>query len=384
MQPYAILRPWAALSLVVLCLPVSGSAARGSQDRGPAAADEALRLSGVLAAYAKYNSSPRLVQGQTEGQDTGESLAGQPALDLRLARSWGTRWWLDAGYAGQADLHTDDPDNDWYFSRGHLALVRALGPHALSISSELRYLTVPGHDRYDFLRHTGLVGYRRALSPRWEGRLGYDNVLTRYVHSSGLDYLLHGLRLELATTWSPRLSARCAYGIQAYRGSYDPLEGDPNTSPDEGFRHTVELGCDWLLSGAQALGLTYAFQVDRSEMGLGPIGPFEGHEDSQDAEAEFALTKHKATVLYARRLTGRLAFSSYLEWIRKDFDDEDDAPLQRQGRTDALYLSASHVKLRWSERLVLRLRYLYRTNRSTLSAQDYANHIVAIGPEYAF
>jgi hypothetical protein len=229
-----------------------------------------------------------------------------------------------------------------------------------------------------------LLSYKKVLSPLWQLRIGYDNVVTRYPQSRSFDYAMNGFFAELRTTWSLDFSTYYTYDFQAYQGSFDPLENNPNSSPDEGMRHTGELGFTWLLSPSQTLSGAYLFQRDVSEMGVQRIGEFEGREESQDSEAEFDLYKHKATLLYSRRLSPRLILSSYAEWISKNFDEEDDPPLARKGRLDALFLSSTHLKIRWSEELSLKLRYLFRANQSSLDTQDYQNHLVFLGPEYRF
>ena len=114
------------------------------------------------------------------------------------------------------------------------------------------------------------------------------------------------------------------------------------------------------------------------------IGDFEGNENSQDSEAEFDLSKHKVTLLYSRRISRQLTLSSYAEFIHKKFHSEDDPPIPRKKRTDSLYLSSTHLKIRWSRDLAFKLRYLFRANQSSVNSQDYRDHIVFVGPEYRF
>jgi len=218
----------------------------------------------------------------------------------------------------------------------------------------------------------------------WQVRVGYDNIATRYPHSGSFDYAMNGLFGEIHNTWNLAFSTYYTYDFQAYRGNFDPLENNPNSSPDEGSRHTGKCGFDWLISGSQILSGTYLFQLDVSEMGVHQIGDFEGSEESQDSEAEFDLSKHKVTLLYSHRVRRKLTLSSYAEWIRKKFHGEDDLPIPRKRRTDALFLSSTHLKIRFSRDLSFKLRYLFRTNDSSLDSQDYLDHILFVGPEYLF
>lgn len=180
-------------------------------------------------------------------------------------------------------------------------------------------------------------------------------------------------------------NGRATQYLQSYAGSFDPLENNPNSSPEDGFQHTGRIGFDWLISGTRTLSGTYLYQVDRSQLGVRRIGEFEGQEESQDSEAEFGLTKHKATLLCSQRLGERLALSSYAEWIHKQFDDEDDsASPPRPGRHDSLFLSSTYLTIGRSEGLVFKLRYLFRMNQSSLAAQDYRDYLLIAGPEFRF
>ena len=346
--------------------------------------DRAIRFSGTLGLYAKYNSNLTLVDEKSTGLDQKDAFILEPSTDLRLSRSWGPDWWLDLGLSGQADWHAEHAEENWFFNRVHFSLGRALGEDSVNLSSEVRYFTVPDRDSFDFARHTGLLTYKKVLSPLWQVRVGYDNIVTHYPRSERFDYAMNSFFAEIRHTWSLDFSTYYTYDFQSYRGSFDPLENNPNSSPDEGSRHTGESGFDWLISGVQTLSGMYLFQFDVSEKGVQQIGDVEGSEDSQDNEAEFDLSKHKVTLLYSRRLSHKLTLSSYAEWIHKKFHSEDDPPVPREKRTDALFLSSTHLKIRWSGALDLNLRYLFRTNRSSLDRQDYQDHIVFFGPEYRF
>lgn len=364
-----------------------GHAASASQDEATETTgrgERGVRFSGTLGVYAKYNSNLTLVDEKSTGLDRKDAFIGAPAADLRLAKSWGPDWWLDLAFSGQADWHTEHAEENWFFNRAHFSMGRAFGEDSVNLSSEVRYFAVPDRDRFDFVRHTGLLTYKKVLSPLWQLRVGYDNIVARYPHGRNFDYSMNGFFAEIRNTWSLDFSTHYIYDFQAYRGSFDPLENNPNSSPDEGGRYTGECGFDWLISGAQTLSGTYLFQLDVSEMGVHQIGDFEGNENSQDSEAEFDLSKHKATLLYSRRLSRKLTLSSYAEWIRKKFHGEDDEPIPRKGRTDALFLSSTYLKIRWSRDLSFKIRYLFRTNQSSLDSQDYRDHIVFVGPEYRF
>ena len=346
--------------------------------------DSRARLSGTLGLYAKHNSNLTLVDEKSTGLDQKDAFIGAPEADLRLSKAWGADWWLDLALPGQADWHTEHAEENWFLNRAQFSLGRALGEDSVNLSSEIRYFSVPAGDQFGVVRHTGLLTYRKVISPLWQLRVGCDNIATRYPRNKSFDYSMIGFYAELRNTWNLDFSTYYTCDFQAYRGSFDPRENNPNSSPDEGGRYTGECGFDWLISGAQALSGTYLLQLDVSEMGVHQIGDFSGSEETQDSEAEFDLSKHKVTLLYSRRINRKLTLSSYAEWIRKKFHGEDDLPLLRKGRIDALFLSSTHLKIRWSQDLCFRIRYLFRTNQSSLDSQDYRDHILFLGPEYRF
>ena len=350
----------------------------------PPADRETWRLSGTLGLYAKYNSNLDLIDPQSSGRDRQGAFVGEPSVDLRLARSWGRNWWVDLGYAGHTNFHAANRDDDWYFNRGQISLGRALGRNSLYLSSEIRQFSEPRGDQVDFVRHTGLVTYRHVLSRLWQIRVGYENIATHYPGNRELDYGVNGGFVEVRNTWGPRFTTYYSYDRQSYEGTANLRENNPNASPEDGSRQTGRIGFDWLFSTRHTLSGTYTFQEDVSESGGQQIGGFEGHEGSQDYEAEFDLYKHKATLLYTWRASKTITVSAYEEWIRKNFDEEDDLEIAREERTDVLFLSSTYATVRLTDRLLLRVRYLFRMNKSSSAAQDYTDHILFAGPEYRF
>ncbi len=112
------------------------------------------------------------------------------------------------------------------------------------------------------------------------------------------------------------------------------------------------------------------------------IGDIEGPDGSQDNEAEFDLVKQKATLLYSVPLSKRVLLSTYAEWIHKDFDDEERLKQRLPRRTDTLLLTSGHLRIRLNSDLSLKLRYLYRGNRSSVDLLEYGNHIAPVGFEF--
>ena len=345
--------------------------------------DAPYQFDGTIGVYAKYNSNLELVDESSTGIDQKDAFIAEPTADLHLAKSWGTDWWLDLAYTGHANFHGEHTDENWYFNRTHLSLVHKIGRHALNLTSELRHFTEPRDERYDFFRHTGILSYRRTLTPLWELRLGYESIITRYPETRSLNYSVNGAFVEARNTWDFNLSTYYSYDLQLYGGTADRRENLPDLVPDDGSRHTLRTGFDWLFPPRHALSGTYMLQIDRTESEFELLIPeHEGQEGTQYIDAEFDLVKHKATLLYSHRFTNRVTLSLYEEWIRKRWDDQDELQVPREDRTDNLLLSSALVKVRWTDTLRIRFRYLYRANASSADIKDYRDHVVFVGPEW--
>ena len=368
--------------------------------------DNALVIDGSIGFNAKYNSNLELIDETTTVIPKKDALIGEPKAQLNLAKSWGPDWWLDLKLSSQANLHQNHSEENWYFNRSHLSLGHQLGEHSVNASSEMRHFTEPDDNRYDIFRHTGILSYKRVLSPLWQLRAGYQSIITRYPQAPTLDYIVNGAFLEARNTWNFNLGTYYSLDLQFYRGTADPQTGGPLAQPDEGRRQTVRGGFDWLLFNRHLLSGTYMFQDDRSEVKVRKIGDFVGHEETQDNDAEFDLLKQKATLLYSHRFSKSVSLSLYQELIHKSWSDavqENDEDKKQSGengdkgnnetrndgifstaRTDWLFLSSAFLKYKWRHNMQFRLRYLFRMNNSTASASGYRDHILFVGPEFSF
>ena len=368
--------------LVLLCC-VRASATGG--DALEESTDDDVRFSGTAAVFAKFNTNLELSDGRSSGAGTKEAFISEPTANLQLAKSWGPEWWLDVAYTGHANLHTEHEEENWYFNRTRLSLVRRLGENGLHLTSELRHYTVPDKDDFDFARHTGILSYKRMLSKQWELNFGYQNIITRYPQTSSLDYDVNGAFVQVYRTHSFNFSSYYSYDLQLYEGTANPQEFRNISSPEGGSRHTLRTGFDWLVSPRRTLSATYMYQIDSSEsMALDQIGNIEGQEDSQDSEAEFDLKKHKATLLFSQRLNEKVTISAYEEVIFKNWEDEEELTVLQNARDDQLFLSSIFVKYKWRARTHVKFRYLFRANDSSSDSNDYTDHIVFLGPEVRF
>ncbi len=346
------------------------------------------QLSGSVGLYGKYNSNLTLIDENKTNLDQKDAPIAELRGELDIARSWGADWFLDWALSSQGNLHGEHGEENWYFNRSYLSLGRVLGENSLNFSSEVRHWGQPDDNRFNFFRHTGILSYRHTFSPLWQLRVGAQSTLTRYPHTSPLNYRVNGGFVEVSNAWSTNFSTYYSLDLQLYAGTADPQENNPNTAPEDGVRQTLRAGFDWHLSGYRLLSGSYMLQNDNSgqdekDGSSVQIGDFEGYEDSQDSEAEFDLHKHKFTLLYSHRLNPRLTLSFYEEFIYKFWEDEDD-PVPVEARDDLLFLSSAFLKYKWRDNLHLRLRYLYRMNESTAQTNDYVDHIFFVGPEFRF
>ena len=371
---------WVPVFWVLLLEAPAGADAIGES----AVDNDAVQISGAAGIYAKFNSNVDLVDEKETGKDQKDAFIAEPTANLRLEKTWGHDWWLDLNYTGHANFHTEHRSEDWFFNRTQLSLTRRSDSNAVNLSSEVRYLTVPDDDDFDFLRHTGILSYERTLSPLWQVQVGLENINTRYPQSRWLDYSVNGGFVEIRTTWSFKLTTYYSVDLQYYEGTANTDEADPSQILEDGSRSTFRAGFDWLASPRHVLSGTLMQQRDNSDFDPRQIGEVEGHEDSQDIEAEFDLLKHKGTLLYTYRFNDRTSISLYEEIIHKSWEDEDDGGIIIPKRTDWLFLSSSFLKFKWKPNLNIKTRYLFRMNASTSDVEDYFDHIIFIGPEYTF
>ena len=335
---------------------------------------------GAVEGSARYNSNLTLLSadGPVEPKSTFlTELNGR----VSASRTIGA-WRIDSQFNGLANLHESYSARDWFYSRGRVGVRRSAAGGTAELTSETRYYTVPDRNTFDFLRNVSLLSWRRHLSERWQLHIGYEGIVTRYPQSPFFDYTVHGLLAELRTRWSLGLTTYYLVDLQSYAGEAQPQDAEAEASPQDGRRAMARVGFDWLFAGRHALSGTYSIQQDEADLGVQQIGDIEGPDGSQDNEAEFDLVKQRATLLYSVPLSKRVLLSTYLEWIHKGFDDEERLKQLLPRRTDTLLLTSSHLRIRLNSDLSLKLRYLYRGNRSSVDLLEYGNHIGSVGFEF--
>lgn len=356
--------------LILLCISVVAASAT---DTSP------WTVRGALESSLRYNSNLTLVSNDAPvdaKSSAGTELNGR----LSASRRFGA-WRLTSQLNSLANVHADHREEDWFFQRGRLSLRRPLRGGTLEVTDEIRHFTVPDRNTFDFTRNIALVSWRRPLDDRWQIRAGYEGLITRYPQSPFFDYNVHGVNVEARARWSLAFTTYALLSAQIYAGEASPQNAEAEASPKDGSRRSLRLGFDWLFGGRHSLSGTASVQGDEADLGVQQIGDIEGPESSQDNEAEFDLIKYKATLLYSVPLSKQWLLSSYAEWIRKAFEDEERLELQLPRRTDTLLLSATHLRYRVRDSLFVKLRYLFRTNRSSVNLLDYDNHVVSAGLE---
>lgn len=338
------------------------------------------KVAGSVEGAARYNSNLTLL---SDDGPVAPKSAMLTQLNGRVNAGRSLQGWrLDTQLSGLANLHASHAREDWYFGRGRIGLRHALAGGTAELTSESRFYSVPRRDTFDFFRNVALLSWRRPLNDTWQIRTGYESVITRYPQSPSFDYIVHGLLAEVRTRWSLGLTTYYLVDLQRYTGEASPQDAEAEASPRDGRRLMFRAGFDWLFGGRHSLSGTYSHQEDEADLGVQQIGDIEGPDGSQDNEAEFDLIKQKATLLYAVPLSNRLLLSTYVEWIHKDFDDEERLRQALPRRTDTLLLSATHLRIRLERKLSVKLRYLYRGNRSSVDLLEYGNHVGSVSLEY--
>lgn len=346
--------------------------------------DNPTLIKGGIGLFAKHNSNIKLIDEETTGLDKKDAFISEAKGELSVSKPWSKYWWSDLNLASYTNLHAQHASENWYLNQGQLSIGWDSGKHTIYAESGIRYFTGPDSGQDDFYRHTSILSYSRKFSRLWQLRTGYQNVITRYPRGRLLDYNVNGIFIESRSAWRPALITYYSIDLQQYKGTADPEDGNPNAAPHDGQRQTLRIGLDWNWSTRHILSCAYMFQNDTSEFIVRQIGVSEGSEHSQDNDAEFDLRKQKITLLYAYHYNSRLSLSFYEEWILKNWDDNVEGIIPVQARTDHLFLSSTFLKYKWRENLHIKLRYLFRANDSTIGIEDYANHIVSIGPEIRF
>lgn len=357
----------------------------------PANAQEAKKeeksLHASVGIAAKYDSNLELTNKEVTGEDLKDSLGWEMTANLGLEKKFGQNWWLDADLFTIANWYLEREES-WYFGKGSCYVGHSIGDHMVSVFDQIRYFVLSNEteaNEFDFVRNTAIVAYQYALSPFWQLRTGYENLLTFYPGFSFYNYLVNGGFVELRNVWTLTFSTYVTYDFQVYQRDFTNAE-HPDGDAGLGFKHTGKVGFEGFFLKKNVLIGTYTFQIDRSlSEGVSQVEAFEGEEESLDVEAEFNYLKHKGTLLYSHRFNDRLSLSFSEELIYKRFVEGEEDLLEWEFlRSDILVLSSIFLKVGLFEHWSAKAKYLFRMGESSVHANDFYDHLVYLGIQYGF
>lgn len=368
--------------LAVLYLP---AAALGDED------DKEKIVSGKVSVAGKYESnvdliSENLPDDAEEDEEIEDAWITELSATLLLASTWASPWHLELELFVLADLFPQAFNDSWGIGRGNLTFSCSFGANTISLLDEIRYFTEPDDREFDHFRNSASLVYKRTFSPMWQGRIGYDNIAHVYPESRPFNYFVNGGFIEIRNIWAPAFSTYYYYGFQYYRGIGVTNNQETLGSPEEGVRHTGEVGFEWFFARKNSLIGAYVFQWDRStNEGVRQIGDLRGEEENLELDAEFNFTRHKGSLLYSHRFNDRFTLSLYGEFNHKFFPEGAITTDENSGkRTDLLWLGSVWFTARLVDELYAKIRYLYRANFSDDDREDFQDHIGYLGLEYRF
>jgi hypothetical protein len=363
-----------------------------------AAANDASRepslLSGKVGVTGKYDSDMTLTLGQYGQKAHSDDAIEEVSATVELDKTVNENWHLNLEIQGLGNWPLENRNSTWYVGNSNLYIGYARDKNTISLLDTSRYFTVPGDRHFDFFRNSATLSYKRVLSERWELGIGYENIANAYMKNADLNYILNGGLLELRNPWTPLLSTYYTYGFHYYRGKMGASQEDGTSSLSGGFRHTAEIGLDWVFAGKNNVTAAYIFQVDNSEQdNWVQHGDFQGDQGSLESEADFNFIKNKGTLLFSHRFNKRFSLTLYNEFIYKHYLSRalEGNPVDTlngvevvPARTDMLFLTSAWLSVRLLNDVFGKIRYIFRMNESTQNEYDYTNHIGSIGLEFHF
>ena len=371
-----------AIFMMILVCPAVGNSEETQGEKA---------ISGYVSVVGKYDtnvdlSSDNIPEDAFEDDEVEDAFINEISALLFFSTTKTSRWHAEFELYCITDLHVEAFDDTWYLGRGNLYLGYEFGDNTISLLNEMKYFSEPDDTELDNFENAVSLVYKRILSRRWQGRIGYENTVHLFPESNFFNYYLNGGFLEIRNPWLPALSTYYSYNFQYYQGSYNASEKDPLSSPEAGYRHTGEIGFESFFAGKNTLIGYYAFQVDDSSgQGVEQIGDYRGEDENLEVDAEFNFAKHKGTILYSHRFNNRFSLSLYGEYIYKLFFERNEQALfMGKERTDQLLLSSIWVKAELFSGLYAKTRYLYRMNESSSDYEDFQDHIFSLGLEYRF
>lgn len=350
-------------------------------------------VSGKMSIAAKYDTNVDLVSDDSNLPDeegevskVEDAFVNEVSFTLRFSPDWDSSWHLELELFEVTNFYVGMIGDTWGIGRGNLYASYVFGPNTISFLEEARYFSEPDDKELDNFRNTASIIFQRILSPLWQARVGYENVLRLFPESPFFDYDIHGVFGEVRNTWRPSFSTYYRYGYQTYGGRGHAAPEDSLGMPGSGRRQTGEIGFEGFFARRNSLIGSYAFDRDRSSGdGIRQIGQIRGEQENLELDAEFNVDRHRGMLLFSRRAHDRITFSLYAELIHKKFParagvDEDET----RERKDVMFLASTWITARLHGGFYCKARYFYRMNDSTMDLESFQDHILSLGLEYRF
>jgi len=343
-------------------------------------------VSGVVSVGVKYDSNFDLLSedmpaNAEEDEEIEDAYITEITALLLFRSPWISPWHLELELYGLTNLH-QQIDDSWCLGRGKLYIGYGFGENTISLLNEARYFSEPDDTEFDNFRNTAALVYKRVFSPLWQGRIGYENIMHLFPDNDFFNYMINGGFVELRNTWLPAFSTYYSYNYQYIQGSGEIDEA--SNAPEDGHRHTGEIGFELFFARKNSLIGAYTYQIDENDNPMpARIGEIQGEDENLEEEVEFNFVKHKGMLLYSHRFNDRFTLSLYNELIHKTFPkrDADLYPYPRE-RRDVLFLTSAWLTARLVGNAYGKIRYLYRMSESNIDMHDFQDHIIYLGLEY--
>lgn len=347
--------------------------------------------SGQVSAAAKYESNVDLLSDDIpEESPDFEKIDSARVVEVVAAvgyrSSWTSPWHLEASLLGLCDVFVESISDTWAVGRADLTTGVSFGANEFGVSSEARYFTEPDDSEFDNLRNNASTYYRRYLSDVWQIGVGYKNVVHVFPDSAVFNNGAHGGYGEIRSNWTPGFSTYGRYEGLYFQGRGEMDDEGRLGAPSRVVRHSGEAGFEAYFASRHALIGAYSYFTDDAEDdGASQIGEIQAEAENLESEAEFDLSRHKATMLYSVRLGERFALSFYNELQAKSFNQPIlDVDRKVRDRDDFLWLTSTWLKARLTGELYGTARYLYRMNESSTRRFEFEDHIGLAGMEFRF
>lgn len=253
----------------------------------------------------------------------------------------------------------------------------------------------PNEDINSYYKQSLATQARVQWNPFWASQFGFQFRYKHYPHSRPSNYSSMMLEGNLGRRLGVLAQVRGGYQLRTYTGSIDPRVVQLKPGDElEGFRHTISVWFESLLSSKILMECRYQLEIDIATEGLDLITGFphleersrdfnNGDDDFDEEEADFNFVNHRVAVMLAWRLFPRSTVALYARHDAKFYDDWLVLQTNKQ-RHDNLGLLQIYLRQKLSSSLSARLQFSLERNNSNDPMQEYTDKIYSIALRYTF